>query len=129
MMHTFEYEVTSEGRVYSLNSNWRGYGKRELVQNIQQGYLYVRLILNGKRVKSYIHQLVAKFYLPEKPSDKHEVRHLDGNSLNNASVNLAWGTCKENAADRELHGKTSNGLQHSIAIKNGLIKKGYYVKP
>lgn len=29
-MHTEEYEVTPDGRVLSLSSNWRGYGVREM---------------------------------------------------------------------------------------------------
>jgi hypothetical protein len=31
------------------------------------------------------------------------IRHLDGNPKNNRLENLAWGTYKENAQDRELH--------------------------
>lgn len=32
------------------------------------------------------------------------VAHLDGNKLNNAAVNLAWKTLRENEQDKHLHG-------------------------
>jgi hypothetical protein len=35
--------------------------------------------------------------------DRCEIRHLDGNKFNNNITNLAYGTAKENAADRKMH--------------------------
>jgi hypothetical protein len=32
-----------------------------------------------------------------------QIRHLDGNEMNNRLSNLKYGTAKENAADRKLH--------------------------
>jgi hypothetical protein len=60
---------------------------------------------------------VAAQFLPERPSPEHEVRHLDGNKDNPHADNLAWGTRKENADDRERHGRTSRGSAHSAAIR------------
>lgn len=117
------YNVTGEGKVISLTSNWRGYGERELKQTLHpDGYMRVRLHENGKRKSHKVHTLMAEKYLGPKPITANEVRHLDGNRLNNHYKNLAWGTQKENAQDRELHGRTSRGLKHSIAIKKGLVK-------
>lgn len=119
--HTPGYRVTADGRVFSFASNWRGYGEREMSQlPHKDGYLSVRLVINGKRKRFLVHRLVAHAFLPPCPSPLHEVRHLDGDKLNNAASNLAWGTRKENAYDREMHGRTSRGLRHSIAIKAGL---------
>ena len=112
------YEITRDGRVFS-NSNWRGTGRRELVQQLNDdGYPSVRVTLAGKRVRYAVHSLVAHAFLPPRPSFQHEVRHLDGNKLNPNVGNLAWGTRKENAEDRELHGRTSRGETHSAAIKS-----------
>ncbi len=36
-------------------------------------------------------------------------RHLDGNRMNCSVTNLAWGTPKENMADRRIHGRGANG--------------------
>ena len=111
------YEVTRDGRIVST-TNWRGMGTRELAQQPNaDGYPSVRVTLAGKRVRYAVHSLVALAHLPPRPSPAHEVRHLDGNKLNPHADNLAWGTRKENADDRELHGRTSRGARHSAFIK------------
>ena len=100
------YEVTSDGRVFSISSNWRGYGRREMRQHDNgDGYLVVRLTVGGKRRKFRVHQLVALAYHGPKPGEDYEVRHLDGNPKNNRAGNLAWGTRSENAKDRVKHGR------------------------
>lgn len=119
--HTKGYEVTDDGRVYSITSNWRGHGKREMRQTKgPYGYMFVRLTIEGKRTTRLVHVLVAEKFHGKKPSPFHEVRHLDGNRTNNAAINLAWGTAKQNAADRAIHGTTSRGDRHSAAIRRGL---------
>lgn len=50
------------------------------------------------------HILVALAWIGPKPFPKAEVRHLDGNDLNNYYLNLKWGTALENSADMLLHG-------------------------
>jgi hypothetical protein len=112
------YEITRQGRVFSLSSNWRGYGRREMVQRPNEdGYLYVRLTVTGSRRVFLVHKLVAAEFLPPRPSKGHEIRHLDGDRKHNADGNLAWGTRKQNADDRERHGRTSRGEKHSAAIR------------
>lgn len=120
-----EYAVTVDGRVFSVSLNWRGYGARELKQYPDpDGYLRVRLIKNKKRVYFGVHTLVATVFLGDKPTKNHEVRHLDGDKNHNHYQNLAWGTKKENADDRERHGRTSRGEKHAEKIKRGLERIG-----
>ena len=116
------YVATRDGRIFS-ESNWRGYGLRELRQDVDRhGYPSVRLTpMFGRRKRLKVHALVATAFLGARPSPAHEVRHLDGNPLNNAAENLAWGTRAENAADRERHGRTSRGEAHSIAVRRGIF--------
>lgn len=115
---SFSYEVTHDGRVFSVDSNWRGYGKRELTQTLNSdGYPSVRLVINGKRVRRTVHGLVARTHIGPQPAPGYEVRHLDGNKVNNHYKNLAWGTPKQNADDRERHGRTSRGNAHGVSIK------------
>lgn len=119
--HTPGYEVTRDGRVWSTASNWRGRGRRELVQDLNDdGYPSVRIMVNGKRKRLAVHVLVARHHLPPRPSPAHEIRHLDGNKMNPNARNLAWGTRKDNADDRAAHGRTSRGIAHSVAIKAGI---------
>lgn len=116
--HTPGYEVTRDGRVFSVSSNWRGKGRREMAQTPNDdGYLSVRIMVEGKRKRIAVHVLVARDHLPPRPSLQHEIRHKDGDRRNPCADNLAWGTRKENADDRERHGRTSRGASHSAAIK------------
>lgn len=113
-----DYEVSSDGRVYSL-SGWRGQPRRELVQSLNShGYPRVSVMRGGKKTSLLVHSLVANAFLLERPSSAHEVRHLDGDRTNNVASNLAWGTRAENAADRARHGRTSSGEAHSLAIRS-----------
>lgn len=117
--HTPGYEVTADGRIFSVASNWRGYGRRELAQDPNSdGYPSVRLMIDGRRVRMAVHRLVAANYLPPRPSMAHEIRHLDGDKLNPSASNLAWGTRKENAEDRDRHGRTSRGPRHSVIVRS-----------
>ena len=122
--HTPGYEISRDGKIFSVAHNWRGYGRRQLVSSLNyHGYPSVRLTVNGKRTRYAVHVLVAKEYLPIKPSEEHEIRHLDGNKLNSAAENLAWGTKKDNANDRACHGRTSCGKLHSEAIRKSRHKE------
>lgn len=113
--HTL-YSVTADGRVFS-DTNWRGYGRRELAQQPNaDGYPSVRLSSGGKRKRIAVHRLIAAKFLPPRPSLAHEVRHLDGDKTNNCASNLAWGTRKDNAADRERHGRTYRGERHHSTV-------------
>lgn len=126
--HTPGYEITKDGQVFSCSHNWRGYGRRELTAYPNKyGYLLVRLTIENARKSFLVHKLVAAKFLPERPSLKHQLRHLDGNKLNNSANNLKWGTAKDNADDREKHGRTSRGINHSARIKDGLERIGYHV--
>ena len=101
------YEVSGDGRVRSVGSNWRGYGARELtVEPNADGYPSVRLTIGkGKRKRIAVHRLVARAFLGPCPDSCDQVRHLDGDQTNNRWDNLAWGTAAENAADRTTHGR------------------------
>jgi hypothetical protein len=123
------YEIHRDGQIWSVSHNWRGYGSRKLsAHDDGSGYLVVRLMVGGLRKKFRVHQLVARAFCGDRPSPEHQVRHLDGNSLNNAAGNLCWGTAKENAADRGLHGRTraaKNGRKgaHKISGERGPMSK------
>jgi len=70
---------------------------------------YLRVSLRGKPVE--LHSLVLRTFRGPKPEGQ-QGRHLDGNALNCAVENLAWGTPLENAADRAIHGRDQIGETH-----------------
>jgi hypothetical protein len=93
------YEVSNLGRVRS----WMGHagrGRRAeplLLKPYLTGYehcQYPTVSIYGKNAK--VHTLVATAFLGGKPTDKHEVNHIDGDKANNAVDNLEWVTDSEN---------------------------------
>lgn len=101
-----DYIITKDGKIISLKNN----KKYEIKGYIDRyGYRRVFLYIDGKRVKYFVHRLVAQTYL-DNPNNLPQVNHIDGNKLNNCVDNLEWCTPKEN-------------IQHAIRI--GLrTKKG-----
>lgn len=116
------YEVSNWGRVRSCllpGSRLRGRGYSDKwhflkPQNGPQGYLTVGLRDENRHVQWYIHHLVLKTFVGPRPPGK-EVRHLDGNKKNAALWNLAWGTKKENEADKLAHGTIRRGESNPLA--------------
>lgn len=94
-----EYEASSLGRIASVKR-----GDRQILSGgkTDTGYRNVLLYRKGDRVGRRVHQLVALTFLGPRPEGL-EIRHLDGDQINNAVSNLAYGTHAENMADRRRH--------------------------
>ena len=106
------YEISSIGKVRNIKS------KRILKNGLAKGYRLAQLSKNGQRKFITIHRLVACTFLGYQEG---VLRHLDGNKLNNAVENLRFGTAKENAEDRDRHGTTRRGENHSRAVLSNEI--------
>ena len=97
------YEISDQGRVKSLHY-WRGSNSRILKPgHTKFGYEQVILYRAGFHETKRIHCLVAETFIGPRPVGR-EVRHLDGDHLNNARWNLAYGTRAENMQDAVQHG-------------------------
>lgn len=123
------YTVLRDGRIWSHKSDWRGYGSREMKQDLNShGYPRVRLTIDNKRKTFMVHTLVAMFHIGPRPTLLHEVCHRDGDKNHNHVRNLYWGTRKDNAADRTKHGNckaAENGRKSAHKLKgnkNGCAK-------
>ncbi|HYH69326.1 MAG TPA: HNH endonuclease [Urbifossiella sp.] len=69
-----------------------------------------------------VHRLVL-FAWVGPPGVGEECRHLDGNRSNNTVGNLAWGTPKENAADRTAMGRSCRPpVKWPVKLSFGLAK-------
>lgn len=87
-----DYEITKDGKVISLKHN----KKYEIKGYIDRyGYRRVLLHVDGRRIKFFVHRLVAMTYIPN-PNNLPQVNHKDGNKLNNNVENLEWCSAKEN---------------------------------
>lgn len=116
------YVVTENGEVFSTASNWRGHGLRQMKSfPNDDGYLRVHLTIRGQRRNFLVHKLVAMLYQGPRPPGKNQICHIDGNKLNNAAKNLRYGSAKDNADDRQRHGRTAagekNGMYRTHCIK------------
>lgn len=116
------YEVSDCGQVRTYRpKNGRGPlvdTPRLMRQDKAKGKTYWRVALSGNDGRTHyrpVHQLVATAFHGDRPSGT-EVRHLDGNSENNRSTNLCWGTTQENADDRLRHGTQVRGEQVSLYV-------------
>lgn len=83
------YLATEDGRIYSTKTGIF------LKFNASRGYYAVSVRVDGKETKPYVHQLVAKTYIPN-PENKLQVNHIDGDKFNNNISNLEWLTQSEN---------------------------------
>ena len=120
------YAVSNMGQVRSY---WRRVGKdkglgthgvldtevqRTLTPAFTRGYPSVTLAREGKHYTRRVHRLVLEAFVGPCPTGEG-CRHLDGNPGNPFLTNLAWGTYKENEADKKAHGNTMTGEKHHKA--------------
>lgn len=121
------YEVSSLGRVRSIRREVieRNTGRRRIQKGrvlsqkrLLKGYPSVVMSIDNVKFDRCVHTLVAETFVGPKDG---QVRHLDGNPFNNSPDNLAWGTAKQNAEDRDRHGRTARGKRHPQAA---LIAEG-----
>jgi hypothetical protein len=94
------YQISNLGRVKSLErytENGRHVLERILKTRVnKQGYEYVSIQKNNKRVSIKIHRTVAQAFILN-PSNFLEVNHKDENKLNNCVDNLEWCDRRYNA--------------------------------
>lgn len=97
-----DYVVSSLGQVASTKG-----GQFRILSGgkTEMGYRNVLLYQDGQRVGRRVHQLVSLVFHGPRPEGL-QIRHLDGNQLNNAASNLTYGTAEENYWDKKLHNGT-----------------------
>lgn len=99
------YTVHCDGSITGKNGKLR---KPSLIGNRDYKYLGLGVQVEGKTRWAYVHVLVCEAFHGAKPFPEAQVRHLDGNPLNNNAHNLKWGTPAENSADTKRHGRHRN---------------------
>ena len=104
------YQVSTQGRVRSLDRvviTKRG-SRRYRGKILRPGKVTKQghqcLPLGKKSNGVLVHALVLKTFVGPRPA-RCDIRHLDGNPLNNALSNLCYGSRGENEQDKVFHGK------------------------
>jgi hypothetical protein len=94
-----EYQASSHGLIASVKR-----GERQILAGgkTDTGYRNVLLYSGGERIGRRVHTLIALTFHGPRPEGL-EIRHLDGDQLNNAAANLAYGTREENLEDKRRH--------------------------
>lgn len=107
------HEVSSLGAARSTRKG------RILRTHVRRGYRQIGLAGRTRAV----HQLAAEAFIGTRPPGV-VTRHLDGDSLNNAAYNLAWGTQADNGRDAVAHGthywaaKVRCKRDHQLVVPN-----------
>ncbi len=78
------YYISDEGEVKNILT-----GRILKPYITHKGYYRTNIRVNGKTVALFIHQAVAKIFIPN-PLNLPMVNHIDGNKLNNNISNLEW---------------------------------------
>lgn len=91
------YGVSPDGTIYNLRT-----GQQRVCEPNNCGYWRFSYTENGKRIRVFIHRLVAETFL-SKRAGLDQVDHLDGDRNNNALHNLRW--CNQ-----------STNIRHSYAV-------------
>jgi hypothetical protein len=91
-------------------------------------YLHISLrVEKGKYFTTTLHRIICMTFHGLPPTKKYTASHLDGNCLNNKSLNLMWETQKDNLLRKKLHGTDDIGYKNSRAkinkdVYNKIIK-------
>jgi hypothetical protein len=83
------YAASEDGLIFSHQS------KRFLNPSKNNGYVNVRLCMDGVQKPFKVHKLIAKTFLPN-PLCKRDVNHKNGIRYDNRVCNLEWNTRSEN---------------------------------
>lgn len=109
------YQIGSDGTLWKTNKGER----KQLQGSVEHTPYNVKyraffLYRSGKQATIRAHKLVAMAFFGECPKG-HEIRHIDGDGLNNRLTNLAYGTRSENMRDRDTHGTMIRGEKHCFS--------------
>lgn len=104
------YKVGDDGSAWRVKKD--GIWRKLKQTKTATGYVRYGLHQHKKTTYIYGHRLVLEAFVGPCPPGM-ECRHLDGDPGNNRLTNLAWGTPKDNAADKVKHGTINVGKSYN----------------
>jgi len=109
------YAVAKNGSVWtSLRRGIWQRRKTSIVETPRGRYEQITLRLNKRYKTVFVHRLILETFRGPCPKG-HESRHLNGNSIDNRSSNLQWGTRQQNSDDKRKHGTMQAGEKNGQA--------------
>ena len=100
------------------DGTWQVYGPRGLLKGHKKhGRKYFNLVQSsGQSHHTQLGRIVLLATVGPPPTQAGQCCHIDGDPENNDPSNLRWGTAKDNAADRERHGRTVRGERSTRSV-------------
>lgn len=128
------YEVSTHGRIRRIAPRGDGHASGFLLGSISSyGYRQIMLRYRGRKVITFVHQIVAAAFLGPCPAG-HNVNHKDEVKLNNHLENLEYLTNEENARQAhrnrvayvrgESHGRAKYSDEEAMNVIR-LLRQGY----
>ena len=106
------YWMSKEGLCFAPN------GKQVFGSVSSYGYITSAIRINGKCCRFLFHRLMGYIKFGDKIYEKGmQVRHLDGNPLNNSSDNIGIGTQSENRYDMTEEARVRSALNATQKVK------------
>lgn len=125
-IHGYEdsHEASSAGRIRNIRTG------NILSPSIQKdsGRAQVSIWRDGIGTVKRVHSLVALAFYGPRPHGM-EVRHLNGDQLDNRVVNLKYGTHSENELDKRSHGTHFHGSKTHCKNGHAFIAENVYINP
>ena len=116
------YGAGDDGNIYRIS----GQNPRKLeawLGGYKGNYQMVRIGYGNERENYYVHRLVCEAFYGGPYGEFIETRHLDGNTTNNTPPNLDWGTPRQNALDRHVHGRLSGENNPLAKLNWGIVQE------
>lgn len=111
------YYISDQGNVWSCK---RGRYMKNVIHKNMHAFTTLQMA-DGKKKTFYIHQLVAKHFIPN-PNGYTEIDHIDTDPANNVYTNLRWVTHKENMNNPITKKKQQeNGSCRKNGLRNRII--------
>ena len=108
-----QYAFSKYGEIISLYGNSKRRQFKLIKGSLNNGYIMLDFIHNGKRVIPRVHRLIIEAFIGEIP-EGYVVNHKDLNRSNNSLSNLEAIT----QADNARHAFASNAIHHANGIDN-----------